>query len=106
MNLEDNDFALFGLSERFALDRGELDERWRALQAQVHPDRFVDRGAAAQATATRKRVAGSRLAGVPAGMRPIGRGRGGCERRRAGRPARENGSANRRTPRELRGREP
>lgn len=48
MNLEDNDFALFGLSERFALDRGELDERWRALQAQVHPDRFVDRGAAAQ----------------------------------------------------------
>ncbi len=48
MNLEDNDFVLFGLSERFALDRGELDGRWRALQAQVHPDRFVDRGAAAQ----------------------------------------------------------
>lgn len=48
MNLEDNDFVLLGLREQFALDRSELDAHWRALQAQVHPDRFVALGAAAQ----------------------------------------------------------
>ncbi|MBL8348688.1 MAG: Fe-S protein assembly co-chaperone HscB [Burkholderiaceae bacterium] len=48
MTLGDDDFTLFGLPRRFALDRAELDERWRALQARVHPDRFVGEGAAAQ----------------------------------------------------------
>jgi molecular chaperone HscB len=48
MKLNDDDFTLFGLSPRFALDRAALDDRWRALQAQVHPDRFVGEGAAAQ----------------------------------------------------------
>ena len=51
MNLTDDDFALFGLPQRFALDRDRLDERWRALQAEVHPDRFVAQGTAAQRVA-------------------------------------------------------
>lgn len=48
MKLNDDDFTLFGLSPRFALDRAALDDCWRALQARVHPDRFVSEGAAAQ----------------------------------------------------------
>jgi molecular chaperone HscB len=48
MNLGDDDFTLFGLPQRFALDRAALDGCWRALQAKVHPDRFVGEGAAAQ----------------------------------------------------------
>lgn len=48
MNLTDDDFTLFGLAPRFALDRTALDGCWRALQAQVHPDRFASQGAAAQ----------------------------------------------------------
>ncbi len=48
MNLSDDDFTLFGLPQRFAQERDALDGRWRALQAQVHPDRFAADGAAAQ----------------------------------------------------------
>lgn len=48
MKLDDDDFTLFGLPARFALDRAELDARWRALQGRVHPDRFSADGAAAQ----------------------------------------------------------
>ena len=48
MRLQDDDFTLFGLPQRFALDRAALDDCWRALQARVHPDRFVGEGAAAQ----------------------------------------------------------
>jgi len=48
MNLQDDDFTLFGLPQRHALDRAELDARWRALQAEVHPDRFAAEGGAAQ----------------------------------------------------------
>jgi molecular chaperone HscB len=48
MKLDDDDFTLFGLPRRHALDRGDLDARWRALQAEVHPDRFAAQGAAAQ----------------------------------------------------------
>lgn len=51
MNLADNDFVLFGLPERFALDRADLDSRWRQLQASAHPDRFAADGAAAQRAA-------------------------------------------------------
>jgi molecular chaperone HscB len=50
-NLQDNDFKLFGLPVRHALDRAELDERWKQLQRQVHPDRFAAQGAAAQRVA-------------------------------------------------------
>jgi molecular chaperone HscB len=48
MNLSDDDFTLFGLPPRFSLDRADLDERWRALQGQVHPDRFVTGSGASQ----------------------------------------------------------
>lgn len=48
MNLADDDFTLFGLAPRFGVDRAEIDQRWRALQAEVHPDRFASEGAAAQ----------------------------------------------------------
>ena len=48
MKLDDNDFQLFGLPERFVLDRADLDARWRQLQGSAHPDRFAAEGAAAQ----------------------------------------------------------
>jgi molecular chaperone HscB len=51
MKLDDTDFVLFGLPERFALDRADLDARWRKLQASVHPDKFAADGAAAQRVA-------------------------------------------------------
>jgi molecular chaperone HscB len=48
MNIDDDDFKLFGLPEAFALDAARLDQRWRELQIEVHPDRFATEGAAAQ----------------------------------------------------------
>ena len=50
-SLQDDDFKLFGLPTGFALDRAALDERWKALQRQAHPDRFAAQGAAAQRVA-------------------------------------------------------
>ena len=51
MNLASTDFELFDIARRFALDASALDARWRALQAEVHPDRFASEGAAAQRVA-------------------------------------------------------
>jgi molecular chaperone HscB len=51
MKLDDNDFDLFGVAQRFAQDRAAIDARWRALQAEVHPDKFAADGAAAQRVA-------------------------------------------------------
>lgn len=51
MRLADDDFTLLGLPRRHALDRADLDERWRRLQAEVHPDRFAAEGGAAQRVA-------------------------------------------------------
>jgi molecular chaperone HscB len=51
MKLDSDDFQLFDLPRRFAQDRSELDLRWRALQGEVHPDRFAAGGAAAQRSA-------------------------------------------------------
>ena len=51
MKLDDNDFDLFGMDRLFAQDRSALDARWRALQAEVHPDKFAADGAAAQRVA-------------------------------------------------------
>ena len=48
MKIDSDDFALFGIPRRHAIDRGALDARWRALQAEVHPDRFAVEGATAQ----------------------------------------------------------
>ena len=39
--LQQNHFALFGLPVRFSLDMAMLDQHYRKLQAEVHPDRFV-----------------------------------------------------------------
>jgi len=51
ISLQANDFELFELPQQFALDRAQLDERWKALQREVHPDRFAAEGAAAQRVA-------------------------------------------------------
>lgn len=51
MNLQSTDFELFGLPARFAQDSAEVDRRWKALQKQAHPDRFVADGAASQRVA-------------------------------------------------------
>ncbi len=48
MNLQSDDFELFGLPAQFKLDRSDLDLRWKQLQRQAHPDRFADQGQAAQ----------------------------------------------------------
>jgi molecular chaperone HscB len=51
MRLTDNDFQLFGLLETQAQDGAAIAARWKALQAEVHPDRFAAEGAAAQRVA-------------------------------------------------------
>lgn len=51
MKLDSDDFELFGLPRRHALDRTELDARWKALQAAAHPDRHAAAGDAAQRVA-------------------------------------------------------
>ena len=51
MNLASTDFELFDIVPRFAIDSGALDARWRALQGEVHPDRFAADGASAQRVA-------------------------------------------------------
>jgi molecular chaperone HscB len=48
VNLQSDDFDLFGLSRSFAQDRTALDAAWKALQRQAHPDKFAAEGAAAQ----------------------------------------------------------
>jgi molecular chaperone HscB len=48
VNLQDDDFELFGLDRQFALDRGAVDARWKDLQREAHPDKFAAQGAAAQ----------------------------------------------------------
>ena len=48
MNLNSDDFELFGLPVRFEQDPAEIDTRWKQLQRQAHPDRFADQGQAAQ----------------------------------------------------------
>ncbi|WP_454689759.1 Fe-S protein assembly co-chaperone HscB [Achromobacter aloeverae] len=47
----DDHFSLFGLPARFALDAQALEQSWRAVAAQVHPDRY------ATASPAEKRVA-------------------------------------------------
>ena len=48
MNLQSNDFELFGVPMQFAQDRAAIDARWRELQRHAHPDKFVAQGALAQ----------------------------------------------------------
>lgn len=51
VNLQSNDFELFGVPQQFAQHRAELDDRWKALQREAHPDKFATQGAAAQRVA-------------------------------------------------------
>lgn len=51
MNLSSNDFELFGFPPQYRIERAELDARWKRLAAQVHPDRHLNGGAAAQSQA-------------------------------------------------------
>ena len=46
-----NHFELFGMPERFAVDADALERRYRALQSEIHPDRF------AAAAETQRRLA-------------------------------------------------
>lgn len=48
MNVHDDDFALLGLPRQFVQDLARIDDRWKALQRQVHPDKFAAQGTAAQ----------------------------------------------------------
>ena len=51
MNLQSSDFELFAVPEQFAQDRAVLDARWKELQREAHPDKFMAQGAAAQRVA-------------------------------------------------------
>ena len=51
MNLQTDDFELFGVNRRFAQDRTVLDTRWKVLQREAHPDKFSVQGNAAQRVA-------------------------------------------------------
>ncbi|MEO5695612.1 MAG: Fe-S protein assembly co-chaperone HscB [Burkholderiaceae bacterium] len=51
MNISSTDFELFAIEPRFGIDAAALDTRWRALQSEVHPDRFASEGAAGQRVA-------------------------------------------------------
>lgn len=51
LNLQSNDFELFGLPQQFGQDRAAIDARWKELQREAHPDRFAAQGAAAQRVA-------------------------------------------------------
>ena len=51
MNLQSNDFELFGLPLQFAQNRAAIDLRWKELQREAHPDKFAAQGAAAQRVA-------------------------------------------------------
>ncbi|GLS14268.1 Fe-S protein assembly co-chaperone HscB [Hydrogenophaga electricum] len=48
MNLQSNDFEIFGIAPAFAVDRAALDERWKALQREAHPDRHASADAQTQ----------------------------------------------------------
>jgi len=42
--LKDDFFSLFGLPVRFEVDQASLDEAYRTVQSQAHPDRFAKAG--------------------------------------------------------------
>lgn len=48
MNLQSDDFELFGFVRQFAQDRSAIDARWKELQREAHPDKFAAQGASAQ----------------------------------------------------------
>ena len=48
LDLSATHFELFGLPPRFDLDLDALDRAYRAIQTEIHPDRFAEAGDAAQ----------------------------------------------------------
>ncbi len=56
VRIDASDFELFELPLRFVQDRAVIDARWKTLQLQVHPDRFVSRGDAAQRLALQSAI--------------------------------------------------
>jgi len=48
MNLDQNHFQIFGVPARFDVDILALEERYRELQREVHPDRFASASQAEQ----------------------------------------------------------
>jgi molecular chaperone HscB len=48
MNLQSTDFEIFNLPQRFALDTAALDDAWKTLQRQAHPDRHTSDSAQQQ----------------------------------------------------------
>lgn len=65
-------FTLFGLERGFEVERERLEERYRAMQQQVHPDRFATR------TATERRYSLEHVTRLNEGYRtllqPLARG--------------------------------
>ncbi len=51
MNLQSNDFELFGLAQKFIQDRAAIDARWKELQREAHPDKFAAQVVTAQRVA-------------------------------------------------------
>lgn len=51
LNLNSSDFELFRLPEQFVQDNAAIDERWKELQREVHPDKFTAQGLSAQRVA-------------------------------------------------------
>lgn len=48
MDFSRNHFELFGLPATFSLDMAKLDQAYREIQAQIHPDKFAHAGDAEQ----------------------------------------------------------
>lgn len=48
MNLQSDDFELFGLPAQFAQHLPDIEQRWKTLQRQAHPDQFATEGASSQ----------------------------------------------------------
>jgi len=48
MDFSRDHFALFGLPVSYALDAARLDQAYRDIQAQIHPDKFAHAGEAEQ----------------------------------------------------------
>lgn len=66
-------FALFGLAPHFVLDREALDAAFRAMQAEVHPDKFVTADAATQRQAMERATLANEA--YQTLRRPVARGR-------------------------------
>ena len=51
VNFQSNDFELFNLEQKFKQSSAAIELRWKELQREAHPDKFVMQGTAAQRVA-------------------------------------------------------